>query len=780
MLNERKERELCYVARVDDIRPIEGKDRVECAVIGGWTVMVRKGQFHPGDLGIYFEVDAKVPEKEPFLFLAAKKYKIKIQKYGDFYSQGLLMSAEDFGWTKTPLALIEKDDTPHYVDDETRFLTKRLGVVYEVPEDNERKAPSIDKYQKMAQRHSKCFAHFPFNWLMKRNWGKKFLYIFFGKKKDSPKGWPTGKFPEVSKTDQERCLIGQTKILTEKGSMTISSIVNQEIDVKIASMNSDGTISYKRILNYQKFNNDFKEIMTIGYPAKIDIYNKENHICCTPDHRFWTQRGYIKAKELTLQDKLFQAECCFSDDALGALYGTLLGDGHIGNDCRCKGRLRIYSSNGEDQLEYLKYKQSLFDGLGKIVNSGKSGFGEKNGYHWYLPADGYVSKNVRADLYASGRKNVSKQALAKLNYCGLALWYMDNGSLSYRNSLSHSPSICLNTQGFSLEENNMIVEYFNSLGIESKIRKDMVSKDGSKTFYVVYITTAGTPIFLERITPYMCQSMKYKTLPRFEYLIETKKPHYIQTNRIIEVPINSIEYGQKKNKTIGKKIKYVYDLEIEDNHNFIADGVIVHNCELMPEILQDKTPYIRTQKCDGSSGTFILERKKHNKFEFFVCSRNVRMTSENQKCFYDTNYYWYVAKKYDLENKMKDYLTKHPSLTFVCYQGEIVGPNIQNNPHGLKDIHLFLFHMTDDTGRYDIRVAADIWKSYELEVVPIDKEPYILPNDFEEFKRSADGYYDPSCCEGKTSQKREGYVYYSTINPKKSFKNVSREYLLKH
>lgn len=202
--------------------------------------------------------------------------------------------------------------------------------------------------------------------------------------------------------------------------------------------------------------------------------------------------------------------------------------------------------------------------------------------------------------------------------------------------------------------------------------------------------------------------------------------------------------------------------------------------ENMPQILQDKAPYVRTQKCDGSSGTFILERKKHNKFEFFVCSRNIRMANEDQECFYDTNYYWKVAKKYDLENKMKDYLIKHPNLTFVCYQGEIVGPGIQSNPHGLKDIHLFLFHMTDDTGRYDIRVASDIWKSYDLEVVPIDKELYTLPDDFEEFKRSADGYYDASCCEGKTAQKREGYVYYSTADPTKSFKNVSRDYLLRH
>ena len=46
MLNKNGERELCYVVKVDDIQPIQGRDKVECAVIGGWTCMVRKGQFN--------------------------------------------------------------------------------------------------------------------------------------------------------------------------------------------------------------------------------------------------------------------------------------------------------------------------------------------------------------------------------------------------------------------------------------------------------------------------------------------------------------------------------------------------------------------------------------------------------------------------------------------------------------------------------------------------------------------------------------------------------------
>ena len=205
MLNAKNERELCYVVRVDEIKSIEGRDRVECAVVGGWTIMVRKDQFKPGDLGIYFEIDSQVPEKEPFMFLEAKHFKIKTQKYktpdGQFWSQGLLMSADDFGWTTG------KDlhgdfigEVPNKIYHEGDFLTQELGVTYADPADNKRKgASTVDKYKKMIQRHGKLFSKQPYRWLMKHDWGKKLLFVFFGKKKDN-RSWAEW----VVKTDEER------------------------------------------------------------------------------------------------------------------------------------------------------------------------------------------------------------------------------------------------------------------------------------------------------------------------------------------------------------------------------------------------------------------------------------------------------------------------------------------------------------------------------------------------------------------------------------------------
>lgn len=189
MLNKKGQRELAYVVKIDGISAIEGADRVEVAQVGGWRIMVRKGQFAPGDLAVYFEIDSKVPEKEPFLFLEPKHYKIKTQKYfkGTVISQGLLMSAEDFGWKAESLELGD-------------FLTEKLGVTYAVEEDNIRKSASADQYKKMVQRHPQFFQMAAVKWLYKRGWGKKLLFFFLGKKKDKKSGWPSW----VVKTDEER------------------------------------------------------------------------------------------------------------------------------------------------------------------------------------------------------------------------------------------------------------------------------------------------------------------------------------------------------------------------------------------------------------------------------------------------------------------------------------------------------------------------------------------------------------------------------------------------
>ena len=188
-------RALAYTVTVDEIREIPGYDRVEHARVGGWWIIVAKADnIKVGDMCVYFEVDSKVPATdERFAFLEKRNYKVKTLKMCKVFSQGLLM----------PIALFPEIKTTEIHTD----VTEQLGIKYAVDEDNERKANKVNKdkkYQSMAARHAKLFKKKPFRWLMHREWGRKLLFLFFGKKKDNPRGWPTH-FPYIHKTDEERC-----------------------------------------------------------------------------------------------------------------------------------------------------------------------------------------------------------------------------------------------------------------------------------------------------------------------------------------------------------------------------------------------------------------------------------------------------------------------------------------------------------------------------------------------------------------------------------------------
>ena len=210
------ERELAYVVLIDDITPIEGYDRVELAHVGGWTVVVGKGEFIKGDPAFYFEIDSRLPDTKPFSdmeFLKKKKFIVKTQKMCSSISQGLLMSAENFGWMIEAdlITTPDEQDIPilgikdatgyiHHANDESRFLTQILNVVHVEPAVKKRKSHSnIDKYTRMKMIHANLFAKSSFiRWMYKDAWGKKILYKILGAKKKS--NWPGW----VHKTDEER------------------------------------------------------------------------------------------------------------------------------------------------------------------------------------------------------------------------------------------------------------------------------------------------------------------------------------------------------------------------------------------------------------------------------------------------------------------------------------------------------------------------------------------------------------------------------------------------
>lgn len=193
MLNKDGQRELAYIVAIDEIKPIPNYDRVEHARVGGWWVIVKKDQFKVGDPAIYIEVDSKVPEKEPFMFLEKRKFRVKTLKMCGVISQGLLMHPNDFGWTVENTELLASGMS-------VIFVTEKLGITYYDPADQKRKGKGPDRYAKMAARRPDIFKKKWARWMMRREWGKKLMFKLFGKKKDK-RNWPAW----VVKTDEERC-----------------------------------------------------------------------------------------------------------------------------------------------------------------------------------------------------------------------------------------------------------------------------------------------------------------------------------------------------------------------------------------------------------------------------------------------------------------------------------------------------------------------------------------------------------------------------------------------
>lgn len=231
---------------------------------------------------------------------------------------------------------------------------------------------------------------------------------------------------------------------------------------------------------------------------------------------------------------------------------------------------------------------------------------------------------------------------------------------------------------------------------------------------------------------------------------------------------------------LGRKIMFLFFGRKKDKPlSFPTHFPFVHKtdeerCENMPWVLGYERPLIVTEKLDGTSSTYILERKGKKKFEFYVLSRNVRQKTPDQKCYHDKNIYWDMAIKNHIEQHLKEYLIANPDLKYVCIQGESVG-SVQGNPLKLNEDELYVFNfIRSDVGRLSSIDGKEIIESWGMKFVPILETEYYVPTDMEAFKEyaTAKSVVNPNVL-------REGIVLRDPTNDF-SFKNVSREYLLKH
>ncbi len=200
-----------------------------------------------------------------------------------------------------------------------------------------------------------------------------------------------------------------------------------------------------------------------------------------------------------------------------------------------------------------------------------------------------------------------------------------------------------------------------------------------------------------------------------------------------------------------------------------TDEERIQNC---PWYLDNKDiKWVATEKVDGSSGTFLMIRHRHkfkkDTFEFKVCSRNKTLAP------HDGSAYWFVAEKYDIENKLKKLLIDNNQDDWVALQGEVIGPKIQSNKYKIKEPDLYIFNVLTPQGRTDSVAGAGFCTGMGMKFVPIHAVDVTLPDSVNEILEVATGTSEI----GTTL--REGFVYRS-MDGKQSFKVVSPKFLIKY
>lgn len=104
---EKKSNHQVNIVRLPAPRVHTNADTLELFDIGGYQVVVKKGQFKEGDLAVYIQPDSVVPQTEPFKFIwenyvgldgtvPEKRRRITVRAFRKEWSEGLLMPLTDF------------------------------------------------------------------------------------------------------------------------------------------------------------------------------------------------------------------------------------------------------------------------------------------------------------------------------------------------------------------------------------------------------------------------------------------------------------------------------------------------------------------------------------------------------------------------------------------------------------------------------------------------------------------------------------------------------------
>jgi len=373
----------------------------------------------------------------------------------------------------------------------------------------------------------------------------------------------------------DECFDYHTPVTLADGSTElIGKIVSQKRDVEVLSYNFEtGKVEPKKVTNWYRNKkrkskgSDKRELLKIRFAHG-------NSVRCTPSHDFYTMEGSKKpARSLKKGDLVVhQVELPATEDQLQIVMGGLLGDAGVSHpDRACPG---TFFCQGEDQESYLNWKRSALEPLGvSKVDVQPSSYKKTSFVHRFrVNSHPHITDRIKkADLYRSGRKRVSSEWLDQVNELGLAVWYGDDGSLNTHVTQEGETryNITLHTQGFSLEENELLAGWLKwKWGVHAKVKTTFKKKkDRTHEYHYLYLPHKQAVTFLN-LLPGSLPGVEYKFPYHEPYDLSNIPLRNVVEDRIVEITKVEMQPNEK----------YVYDIEVEDNHNYFAGGTLVSNC----------------------------------------------------------------------------------------------------------------------------------------------------------------------------------------------------------
>jgi hypothetical protein len=190
-------------------------------------------------------------------------------------------------------------------------------------------------------------------------------------------------------------------------------------------------------------------------------------------------------------------------DLKGVLAGMLLGDGCI---IQTKSTCCFRMQHSEKQREYFKYKVSVLENLTYVTvrDIPPRGARHPNIEMVATTRTHPIYKRLREIFYKEGKRHISRCFMDWMTIEGLALWYMDDGTLQ------GTRNCVISVAAFPIEEVELLVKIlYEKFGLAFRIISDFNKKQNKLYYKISAGGEAGTK-FIEMIRPYIHETMLYK------------------------------------------------------------------------------------------------------------------------------------------------------------------------------------------------------------------------------------------------------------------------------